>query len=479
MLFGQKINHLKSEAIKATGSVSHFLDRRLFSLGIFQSWIFLIFHSSVIITFQSSSFNLVYASTILFAVIALILGALIKNRRHSRVLVLIFGTISSTFSTFAICFFPFEGIGLFIVSLFLGLGVGIFIPFVGKIFSSVKLEVATQQVFLSFALAALLYFLFLGFPNPIGVILTSLLPVALLLIILAPLSSKRMVHHHQDQTNQDKVREIIHSRPVIVFFIGVGFLGLAFGFSMSFCSLHGLETFNAANRWSVLLTGVGALLYFFIMRPAKRPFDFSKCFNPVPPIIAIGLLIFSYDSFSSSIFIILGFQLADMVIWIVFTWIAGHSGLSQRVFCIGKSCMYSGMLIGVIGVRFTYISSYTGQLPLIIASIFTYLLILTIIFIFNNSNVINAIKSYSSTSDLNHIAKAIELRCEELGQLYGLTAREKEMFGYLAQGRSLPYIESIMHISHGTANSHRDHIYLKTKIHSKQELLDLFFGAIK
>ena len=474
--FNQKVTRLRSDAKKEAVGQPPYFDRRLFSLGLFQSWLFLVFHSSAIISLESSAYNLVYSWAIIFALLVLILGAFIRYRRRSRVFILILGTVCGILGTIAIHYFPFEDLALVIESAFLGIGIGTFIPFVGKIFSSANLGIATRQTFLSFAFAALLYFLILGFPEVVATVVISLLPLILALVILDPVSASRSKRHHAELTAPDEVSEIIRSRPVIVFFVGAGLLGLAFGFSMAFCSLYGLYTFNAANRWSVLITGIGALLYSFIMRPTKRTFDFERCFSPVAPIIAIGLLLFPYESFISSILIIMGFQLADMVVWIVFSWIAGHSGLSQRVFCIGKSSMYAGMLIGAVVVRFAPLTPDGGSFPLVAASIGTYLLILAIIFIFNNSKVTFAIKASSRNSDLSYIAKAIELRCEELGQKYGLTAREKEILVYLVQGRSLPYIESAMHISHGTANSHRDHIYLKTKVHSKQALLDLFFG---
>ncbi len=41
----------------------------------------------------------------------------------------------------------------------------------------------------------------------------------------------------------------------------------------------------------------------------------------------------------------------------------------------------------------------------------------------------------------------------------------------------MPYIANALFISQSTVGSHREHIYSKTNVHSKQELLDLFFGS--
>jgi len=455
------------------------LDRRLFSLGLFQAWLFLVFHSSSVIQFEHSAFDLVYPLTCIFASVTLIFGIFLKYKRRTRVVLLIISACLGALGTLGIHYFSLGIPALIFESALLGIAIGIFIPFVGKIFSSVGLAIAARQTFLGFALAAASYYLVLGLPLIMRASFISAFPLALAAIILFPLATSAPKRLHAERTSQDEVRAIIRSRPIVFFFIGVGLLGFAFGVSMTFCSLHGFMTFDAANGWSVLLVGIGALLCFFIFMATKRIFVFERYFTPVLPIIAIGLILLPHEPFVSTILIILGFQLADIVVWVVFSWISHHSGLSQRVFCVGKSSMYMGMSLGALSILALSFSPEEHTLPLIIASVATFLILFIIVLIFNNSNVTAAIKSSFSDSDFNYIEKAMRLRCDEFGQKYRLTKREKEMLAYLVQGRSLPYIESIMYISHGTANSHRDHIYAKTKVHSKQELLDLFFGLPK
>lgn len=47
------------------------------------------------------------------------------------------------------------------------------------------------------------------------------------------------------------------------------------------------------------------------------------------------------------------------------------------------------------------------------------------------------------------------------------------MLALIAKGRSAPRIQSELHVSMNTVNSHTSHIYQKLKVHSRQELLDL------
>ena len=64
--------------------------------------------------------------------------------------------------------------------------------------------------------------------------------------------------------------------------------------------------------------------------------------------------------------------------------------------------------------------------------------------------------------------------CTELAEEHDLTPREREILGYLARGRSLPYIRETLVLSKNTVGTHVRNIYRKLGIHSKQDLLDLF-----
>lgn len=64
--------------------------------------------------------------------------------------------------------------------------------------------------------------------------------------------------------------------------------------------------------------------------------------------------------------------------------------------------------------------------------------------------------------------------CQRLTEEHGLSGREAEILGYLARGRSQPYIREELVLSKNTVATHVKHIYQKLGVHSRQELLDLF-----
>lgn len=63
--------------------------------------------------------------------------------------------------------------------------------------------------------------------------------------------------------------------------------------------------------------------------------------------------------------------------------------------------------------------------------------------------------------------------CERLATESGLTPRETEVLSLLARGRSVPFIAEELSISQSTAKGHVQHIYAKTGVSTKQELLTL------
>ena len=69
-----------------------------------------------------------------------------------------------------------------------------------------------------------------------------------------------------------------------------------------------------------------------------------------------------------------------------------------------------------------------------------------------------------------------EQRCRMLSETHGLTAREDEIFGLLAQGRNARFIQEKLVVSYNTVKTHVSHIYAKLGVHTHQELIDLVEG---
>ncbi len=63
-------------------------------------------------------------------------------------------------------------------------------------------------------------------------------------------------------------------------------------------------------------------------------------------------------------------------------------------------------------------------------------------------------------------------RCNSFSDLYGFSARQRDVLKYLSRGRNAPYIAETLFISESTVKSHIYSIYKKSGVHSAQELID-------
>ena len=62
---------------------------------------------------------------------------------------------------------------------------------------------------------------------------------------------------------------------------------------------------------------------------------------------------------------------------------------------------------------------------------------------------------------------------QRISERFGLSVREAQVLAYLLQGRSRPYVRDELHISISTVDTHIRHIYEKTGVANRQELIDL------
>ena len=148
--------------------------------------------------------------------------------------------------------------------------------------------------------------------------------------------------------------------------------------------------------------------------------------------------------------------------------------------------MYMGEFIGV-GVNNLFSPATAG------ANVFTiccvgamFLVFLTSVFLFTDLDLIavgigeirpflskeeqeildNPEKQNEKLSDFDEVAKRI-------ASDYHLSARESEVLPLLLAGRTIARIQDSLYISAGTVSTHIRHIYQKTGVERKQELLDL------
>lgn len=79
----------------------------------------------------------------------------------------------------------------------------------------------------------------------------------------------------------------------------------------------------------------------------------------------------------------------------------------------------------------------------------------------------------SRTGDAADMGESLEARCARIAAKHQLSARETEVFLYLAQGHTRASIAKKLFVSENTIREHVKSIYKKLYIHSRQQLIDM------
>ncbi len=86
------------------------------------------------------------------------------------------------------------------------------------------------------------------------------------------------------------------------------------------------------------------------------------------------------------------------------------------------------------------------------------------------NQVVDQFKKNASSAEP---VRTLEERCQQIATRNKLSARESEVFFYLAQGHTRASIAKRLFVSENTVREHVKSIYRKLHIHSKQQLIDL------
>lgn len=171
-----------------------------------------------------------------------------------------------------------------------------------------------------------------------------------------------------------------------------------------------------------------------------------------------------------------GYKLFDVLFWCVLVGLAHENrAISWRVLGFGMTANFLGMGLG-IGLRErAWAATASGALdPTLLVCGLMFALVVIIMLILPES-VVSQIMARSSKKQRQE-EPSLAQRCSTASEIHGLTAREREVLVFLAQGRTQGVIARKLSISEGTAHTHIIHVYQKLGVHSQQELIDLVEG---
>ncbi len=245
------------------------------------------------------------------------------------------------------------------------------------------------------------------------------------------------------------------------------------------------DLFGGSGSFSLVLVGILFLVVSFLIKDRMNVTFLYRLSLPVmiAGLVAIALL-FDQRTPASVIIIGIGYELFDILAWVLFSETARHRGWawSPYVFGIGVASMYVGMAAGYVLSAVLHPLIESGAVRISSVALMAVLCLVVIAFLVLPESTIQSmltmkksgkkVEAEARQEKADAPSLSLEEKCEGVAQLHGLTPRELEVLCFLARGRTLSIIARDLHIAKNTARTHIEKIYQKTDIHKQQDLID-------
>lgn len=244
-------------------------------------------------------------------------------------------------------------------------------------------------------------------------------------------------------------------------------------------AVRSLPSFNASFRYHseavfatmAVVFALGLLCLVLMGRKAPVVFLYRLCM----PLMVVGYGLFMFDSPATNILsialILCGNILFECLILLIYPFVSIRTKVSRvYLFGLGVVGLHVGSLIGALLGNWFSASEAFNQLSIAVFCLLSVFFLMVLFFyIFRELDIV----SITKTVDGETASKSIKDPIAKLAAERRLSPRETEVLHLLANGRSLPYIESTLYISHSTAKTHVKHIYEKMGVGNRQQLHDL------
>ena len=530
---------------------------KLVGFGFYYAWIWVSYNSNVLVFPSAASdlppdtISLTYLVSTLALGVALVLLSLVRPLARrlvgSNLLLIAVAVVvgAATVGTYASSSLGADANLYLIVSAALtGAGTSVIVLRFGVVYSKAPAREAVMYTAASFVFAAMIYFMAVGLPDPVGMVFAALLPV---LAVVSMLTNPEWSDEGEGGRPEGPVplrRFFVRLLVAVAVFSVV--VGVSRGFSVPHSSISSL---NADGALIIFSTAVVAGVLFVVVGLLRRQFDVSRLYYPIIIAVAAGILVtplLGGTGFGSQ-FITVAYNCFVLVIWCLLAYVAYSSRLSPiLVFGLGRGASALGTTFGWLAGLEIVRSQGDGCLSLVVISVaMVFALLVVSMLVLNDRLIGDALRpeerirgdaaevpaqgagsageaafadrrgaedrrsaadgegawdggtGRSGASEMGEVGEMggagasladgspggaaagerrsgpYRMRCDAVAEHYGLSPRERDVFDLLVRGRSIDYIAQNLTISFNTAKSHIRHIYVKTDVHSRQELIDL------
>lgn len=353
---------------------------KLVGFGFYYAWIWVSYNSNVLVFPSAASdlppdtISLTYLVSTLALGVALVLLSLVRplTRRlvGSNLLLIAVAVVvgAATVGTYASSSLGADANLYLIVSAALtGAGTSVIVLRFGVVYSKAPAREAAMYTAASFVFAAMIYFMAVGLPDPVGMVFTALLPV---LAVISTLTNPEWSDEGEGGRPEGPVplrRFFVRLLVAVAVFSVV--VGVSRGFSVPHSSISSL---NADGALIIFSTAVVAGVLFVVVGLLRRQFDVSRLYYPIIIAVAAGILVtplLGGTGFGSQ-FITVAYNCFVLVIWCLLAYVAYSSRLSPiLVFGLGRGASALGTTFGWLAGLEIVRSQGDGSLSLEVVSV--------------------------------------------------------------------------------------------------------------
>lgn len=356
-----------------------------------------------------------------------------------------------------------------IASTVAGAGVGVLFLSWAPLFSYGTSSRSSVYLAMAFMASAVLFLAITSAPEVLALLLTCLLP-------LASLAMLWRLYALRDGEAMVRERPLPSSaRPAFVrLLISVGLLGFSESMMRALFLVVDPASDFPAYQWlflvgTVVAVAIVMLASLYRKNPA-RALNRSSLFTLVflsllaPIVFETGPL--------GDVPVLVCYCLFYLFLWATLSQMAQAYAMPTRiVFGLGLGVAYAGCLIGTfVGSLLTSFATLDHRLYSLLALLCASLTLVSLLFVADDRMLTTLM---NTDSERPQAPRRFALRIKEAAQAHGLTAKETEVLGLAAKGRTTQRICEELGISTGTANTHLMHIYKKFDVHDRQQLLDM------
>lgn len=353
---------------------------KLVGFGFYYAWIWVSYNSNVLVFPSAASdlppdtISLTYLVSTLALGVAFVLLSLVRplTRRlvGSNLLLIAVAVVvgAATVGTYASSSLGADANLYLIVSAALtGAGTSVIVLRFGVVYSKAPAREAAMYTAASFVFAAMIYFMAVGLPDPVGMVFTALLPV---LAVVSTLTNPEWSDEGEGGRPEGPVplrRFFVRLLVAVAVFSVV--VGVSRGFSVPHSSISSL---NADGALIIFSTAVVAGVLFVVVGLLRRQFDVSRLYYPIIIAVAAGILVtplLGGTGFGSQ-FITVAYNCFVLVIWCLLAYVAYSSRLSPiLVFGLGRGASALGTTFGWLAGLEIVRSQGDGSLSLEVISV--------------------------------------------------------------------------------------------------------------